>query len=54
MPKKKKIKDLNIYHNNPEYAEKVRKQALARYYRIKQEKLNASISTSTDASISVK
>ena len=30
-----------IYQNNPEYREKVKQQALARYYRLKQEKLNA-------------
>ncbi len=28
----------NIYHNNPEYREKVKQQALARYYKKKQEK----------------
>ena len=30
-----------IYQNNPEYREKVKQQASARYYRLKQEKLNA-------------
>ena len=29
-----------IYQNNPEYREKVKQQASARYYRLKQEKLN--------------
>ncbi len=33
-----------IYQNNPEYREKVKQQAIARYYRLKQEKKNASIS----------
>jgi len=32
-----------IYQNNPEYREKVKQQALARYYRLKQEKLNSSL-----------
>lgn len=26
----------NLYHNNPEYREKVKQQALARYYRLKE------------------
>ena len=30
-----------IYHNNPEYREKVKQQASARYYRLKEEKLKA-------------
>jgi hypothetical protein len=34
----------NIYHNNPEYREKVKQQALARYYRLKELKTNTSIS----------
>jgi hypothetical protein len=33
----------NIYHNNPEYREKVKQQALARYYRLKEQKTNISI-----------
>ena len=33
-----------IYQNNPEYREKVKQQSLARYYRLKQQKKNASIS----------
>ena len=32
-----------IYQNNPEYREKVKQQSSARYYRLKQEKLNAVI-----------
>ncbi len=32
-----------IYHNNPEYREKVKQQALARYYRLKEQKTNISI-----------
>ena len=28
----------NIYHNNPEYKQKVKERALARYYKLKQEK----------------
>ena len=31
---------IQIYQNNPEYREKVKQQASARYYRLKQEKLN--------------
>jgi hypothetical protein len=43
---KEKIRD-NIrmtakYHNNPEYKERNKQMALARYYRLKQQKLNAS------------
>jgi hypothetical protein len=34
----------NIYHNNPEYREKVKQQALARYYRLKELRTNTSIS----------
>jgi hypothetical protein len=37
-----RIKNLN--HNNPEYREKVKQQALARYYRLKELKNNSSIS----------
>ena len=48
--KQERIKDnervKNIYHTNPEYKEKVKQQALARYYRLKEQKLNASISVS--------
>ena len=33
----------NLYHNNPEYKEKGRHQALARYYRSKEQKANANI-----------
>ena len=32
-----------LYQDNTEYREKVKKQALDRYYRLKQEKINASI-----------
>ena len=46
--KQERIKDKervkNLYHNNPEYREKVKQQALARYYRIKELKNNASVS----------
>lgn len=34
----------NIYHNNPEYRERVKQQALARYYRLKELKNNSSVS----------
>ena len=34
----------NLYHNNPEYKEKVKQQALARYYQLKELKMNTSIS----------
>ena len=37
-----RIKNLN--HNNPEYREKVKQQALARYYRLKELKMNTSVS----------
>lgn len=44
---KERIKDnervKTLYHNNPEYKEKVKQQALARYYRLKQTKANAPI-----------
>jgi hypothetical protein len=33
----------SLYHNNPEYKEKVRQQALARYYRLKEQKANTNI-----------
>jgi hypothetical protein len=33
----------NLYHSNPDYKEKVKQQALARYYRLKEAKKNASI-----------
>ena len=32
-----------LFQDNTEYREKVKKQALDRYYRLKQEKINASI-----------
>jgi hypothetical protein len=45
---KEKIKDRERmklkYNENPEHREKVKQQALARYYKLKQEKMNASIS----------
>lgn len=45
---KERIKDRerikNIYHTNPEYKEKVKQQALARYYRLKEAKANAPVS----------
>lgn len=34
----------NIYHNNPEYRERTKQQALARYYKLKEQKMNTSIS----------
>jgi len=34
----------NIYHNNPEYREKTKQLALARYYRLKELKMNTSSS----------
>ena len=44
---KERIKDnervKNLYHNNPEYKEKVKQQALARYYKLKDIKANGSI-----------
>ena len=46
--KQERIKDnervKNLYHNNPEYKEKVKQQALARFYRLKELKNNSSIS----------
>ncbi len=33
-----------LYHNNPEYKEQVKQQALARYYRLKELKNNSSMS----------
>ena len=39
---RERIKNLN--HNNPEYREKVKQQALARYYRLKELKMNTSVS----------
>jgi hypothetical protein len=36
----------NIYKNNPEYREKVKQQTLARYYKIKEQKMNPSIAVS--------
>lgn len=45
-----KVKDRerfnNLYENNPEYREKVKQRALARYYRIKEQKLLGSIPVS--------
>jgi len=45
---KERVKDnervKSLYHNNPEYREKVKQQALARYYKSKETKANASIS----------
>ena len=45
---KERIKDnervKKLYHNNPEYREKVKQQALARYYKSKDAKENAPIS----------
>lgn len=32
-----------LYHSNPEYKERVKQQALARYYKVKEAKMNASI-----------
>ena len=32
-----------LYHTNPEYREKIKQQALARYYKVKEAKKNASI-----------
>jgi hypothetical protein len=34
------------YNNDPDYKEQVKKRALDRYYRMKEAKLNASISVS--------
>jgi hypothetical protein len=34
------------YNNDPDYKEQVKKRSLERYYRIKEAKLNASISVS--------
>lgn len=34
------------YNNNPDYKEQVKKRALERYYRMKEAKLNSSISVS--------
>ena len=45
-----KRKELNnervkkLYHNNPEYREKVKQQKLARYYKSKETKANAPVS----------
>ena len=45
---KERIKDnervKTLYQNNPEYREKFKQQALARYYKLKETKANASIS----------
>jgi len=44
---KERIKDnervKNLYQNNPEYREKVKQQALARYYKLKETKANINI-----------
>jgi hypothetical protein len=32
-----------MYKNNPEYSENVKQQALANYYKIKEQKMSASI-----------
>lgn len=46
--KEERVKDnervKNLYHNNPDYKEKVKQQALARYYKLKELKQNTSIS----------
>ncbi len=39
-------REKNKYNNDPNYKEQVKKRALERYYRIKEAKLNASISVS--------
>ena len=36
----------NRYNNDPDYKEQVKKRALERYYRMKEAKLNSSISVS--------
>jgi hypothetical protein len=45
---KEKAKDRErikkLYHDNPEYKEKVKQQALARYYRLKEQKNMTAIS----------
>lgn len=42
--KEERVKDnervKKIYNNNPEYREKVKQQALARYYKLKEQKSN--------------
>lgn len=38
----------NLYNNNPEYREKTKQNALNRYYRIKQQKIDALISMGID------
>jgi hypothetical protein len=35
-----------LYQENPEYREKTKQQALARYYRNKEAKMNASVAVS--------
>ena len=35
-----------LYQENPEYREKTKQQALARYYRNKETKMNASVAVS--------
>ena len=39
-------REKNRYNNDPEYREQIKKKALERYYRMKQEKLNSTISVS--------
>lgn len=46
--KEERVKDnervKKIYNNNPEYREKVKQQALARYYKLKEQKSKMIIS----------
>ena len=46
--KEERVKDnervKKLYHNNPDYKEKVKQQALARYYKLKEIKQSSSIS----------
>lgn len=39
-------REKNRYNNDPEYREQIKKKALERYYRMKEAKLNSSISVS--------
>ena len=39
-------REKNKYNNDPDYKEQVKKRALERYYRMKEAKLNSSISVS--------
>ena len=36
------MNDKKLYHNNPEYREKVKQQALSRYYKLKEAKVHLS------------